>query len=144
MKKTLYSQAEMEKEASSFLHNLTEKEGATVLALKGDLGAGKTTFTQSLAKALNIQQALTSPTFVIQKSYTIPNHPFFNTLIHIDAYRLESADELFHLGFKELLSDNKNLICVEWPEKVPEAIPQDATTLLFSFINDTTREIDYA
>ncbi len=141
--KTLYSQAEMQKESENFLKTLMQKEGATVLGLKGDLGAGKTTFTQSLARACGITETLTSPTFVIQKTYKIPQPATFSSLIHIDAYRLESSDELLHLGFQELLQDPNNLICIEWPENVTEALPEDIKYLSFSFINEKTRTLSY-
>lgn len=101
---------------------------ATVLALSGDLGAGKTTFTQELAKTLGISEAVTSPTFVIMKKYST-NDGHFQTLVHIDAYRLEDEAELEVLGFKDELISPRNLIVIEWPEKVSGLVPKDAIGL---------------
>jgi tRNA threonylcarbamoyladenosine biosynthesis protein TsaE len=103
---------------------------AVVIALKGDLGAGKTTFTQMLAKELGIEETITSPTFVIQKRYKIKKGPDpFKKLIHIDAYRLESSDELLNLDWKELISNPENIICLEWPERVADIIPEDSVVI---------------
>jgi len=103
---------------------------AVVIALKGDLGAGKTTFTQMLAKELGIEETITSPTFVIQKRYEIKKGPDpFKKLIHIDAYRLDSSDELLNLDWKELISNPENIICLEWPERVQDIIPEDSVVI---------------
>ncbi len=118
-------------------------EGAVVLALTGDLGAGKTAFVKAVAKELGITEHITSPTFVIMKTYDLPpttNHGF-KTLTHIDAYRLESAHELEVLGWKELLADPDALIAIEWPEKVPGTIPNNAHNFTFEHIDETTRKI---
>lgn len=117
------------------------KSGATVVALKGDLGSGKTAFTKALAKGLGVSESVLSPTFVIEKIYKLPAGKNFNHLIHIDAYRLESANELRSIGWDEILSDAKNLIVIEWPEKVKGLIPKDAREIKFKFIDDKTREI---
>ena len=103
---------------------------ATVVALSGELGAGKTTFTQKIAKALGVEEAVTSPTFVLEKIYKLEGQKFTH-LIHIDAYRLNGAHELEVLGWKELLADSGNLILLEWPEKVVGAIPKDAIRISF-------------
>ncbi len=121
---------------------------ATVIALSGDLGAGKTTFTKSLAKSFDIKDVLTSPTFVILKRYTPEpeyvsgrvddavrvlqsqsrpqSQMLIENFIHIDAYRLKNEDELRRLSFDSLYQNNKNLICIEWPEMVAGLIPTDA------------------
>ena len=70
-----------------------KSEGAVVCALHGDLGAGKTTFTQTLARELGVEEIVTSPTFVIMKNYELTNQPF-EKLVHIDAYRIEEIDEM--------------------------------------------------
>jgi len=121
-------------------------EGAVVLALAGDLGAGKTAFVKAIAKELGITEHVTSPTFVIMKTYDLPpttNHGF-KTLTHIDAYRLESAHELEVLGWNELLADPDALIAIEWPEKVPGTIPNNAHHFAFEHVDETTRKITRA
>jgi tRNA threonylcarbamoyladenosine biosynthesis protein TsaE len=121
----------------------TQNEHAQVIALIGDLGAGKTAFTKELAKLLGIAYEITSPTFVIMKSYEIPAHPFFKKLVHIDAYRIEADDEMRVLGFNEILSDPTNLVCIEWPEKIENLIPKDAYTVSLTLNLDETRTITY-
>lgn len=120
-----------------------QKENAHVIALTGDLGAGKTAFTKEFAKLLGITHEITSPTFVIMKAYEIPGHLFFKKLVHIDAYRIESDDEMRVLGFNEILSDPTNLVCIEWPEKIEKLIPKDAYSVSLTLNLDETRTITY-
>jgi tRNA threonylcarbamoyladenosine biosynthesis protein TsaE len=114
-----------------FVLSLVPKsDAATLVTLSGELGAGKTTFAQGIARALGVQEMVTSPTFVIEKIYKL-EHQKWERLIHIDAYRLKSAHELEGLGWKELLTDSGNLIVLEWPERVAEAMPGDAIRISF-------------
>lgn len=108
---------------------------ATIVALSGELGAGKTTFVQGIAAALGVTETVSSPTFVIEKVYTLEGQPFEH-LIHIDAYRLKGAEELRHLGWDEKAADPHNLILVEWPERVQELIPLHAIRIRFDFDGD--------
>jgi tRNA threonylcarbamoyladenosine biosynthesis protein TsaE len=124
MKSTVKNLEEMQNLASDFVENLSPKENsATIVALSGDLGAGKTTFSQGVAKSLGVEENVVSPTFVIMKIYEIENINF-NHLIHIDAYRLEKKEELLNLGWQKIISDPKNLILIEWPERVGELIEE--------------------
>ena len=107
----------------------SDNNGARVLALSGNLGAGKTTLVQDLARQLGVKETVTSPTFVIMKRYDLPEGQRFDTLIHIDAYRVESPEELEILGLPEDLANPRNLICIEWAEKIPTLIPSSATKL---------------
>lgn len=151
--RTISSIPELETYAKGVLESLSglPHEGAVVLALAGDLGAGKTAFVKAVAKELGITEHITSPTFVIMKMYDLlvegnkaTRQQFgFKTLVHIDAYRLESAHELEVLGWKELCADPDALIAIEWPEKVPGAIPQNAHHFVFEHIDETTRKITY-
>ncbi|MBI2004644.1 tRNA (adenosine(37)-N6)-threonylcarbamoyltransferase complex ATPase subunit type 1 TsaE [Patescibacteria group bacterium] len=113
---------------------------ATIIALLGDLGAGKTTFVQALAKELGIADTIQSPTYVLMKSYHIPHHPRFARLIHIDAYRLEGAKEFAALRPERFLEDPHNLVCIEWPERVGGALPVPDMTLQFSSENAGEKE----
>lgn len=132
-----HSAEEMQAYAARFVASLSPREGgATVVALSGQLGAGKTTFTQGAAKALGVEEVVTSPTFVIEKVYALTEQSF-GRLIHIDAYRLESAHQLEVLEWEELLADPGNLILIEWPEQVPGAIPAGAAQLSFIVDGDT-------
>tara|TARA_B100000508_G_scaffold60333_2_gene47472 strand:+ start:28672 stop:29106 length:435 start_codon:yes stop_codon:yes gene_type:complete len=100
-----------------------DNEHATLLTLKGDLGAGKTAFTKELAKVLGIEEHITSPTFVLAKEYELENQKF-EKLIHIDAYRLEGEEGLEPIAFKEMLEDKESLVVLEWPERVEEELPE--------------------
>ncbi len=115
--------------------------GALVVGLYGDLGSGKTTFTQAFAKHLGITNNITSPTFVIEKIYKTTNGQFEN-LVHIDAYRLENAEELSVLSWKETVSNSKNLILIEWPERVVDILPVNHAKIMFRFISENEREIE--
>ena len=116
--------------------------GATVVALSGDLGSGKTTFAKSFAAVLGLRpEDVTSPTFVIEKRFDVGDHAHFKKFIHIDAYRLEKPGEIERLGWKQTVADPGNLILIEWPEKIGEALPGDAVRISFKFIDEKTREI---
>lgn len=113
---------------------------AAVVGLYGDLGAGKTTFVQAVARSLGVSERITSPTFLIVKRYKLKVKSF-RFLIHIDAYRLKSGDELRKLGFEELLRDSGNLIFVEWADRVVDILPKKQTKLFFEFVDENTRKI---
>lgn len=107
----------------------------SVLALHGDLGAGKTTFVRGLARAWGIAEAVTSPTFNL---YTI--YKGTRQLIHLDAYRLESGADLDALMIEDFLQ-SPWCLAVEWPERIPEALPEDALHLCLSIDEDQCHTI---
>lgn len=113
---------------------------ASVLALYGNLGAGKTALTKLLAQELGVREHVTSPTFVIQKSYPTA-HSRIRTLVHIDAYRLGTSAELATLGFKELLGDPRNLVVVEWAERVEDLLPPETLRVYLEVNMDTSRSV---
>jgi len=131
--------------ADSFIKDLpVSSNRAVVVGLSGDLGSGKTTFVQSVAKILKIEKYITSPTFVIQKRYKITSDKIsFENLIHIDAYRLESGEELLNLDWKEIVKNPKNLVFIEWPEKVEDILDDKIRKIYFKFIDEGVREISY-
>ncbi len=137
-----FSQKEISQIAQEIVAGLRARDCATIVALSGDLGAGKTTLTQSIARELGIQENVISPTFVIMKNYIIKNSQW-NNFVHIDAYRLNSCNELLNLGWNELINNPKNLILIEWPEKVQEIIPQNARNIFLSHKNEDEREISF-
>lgn len=135
------SLAETEKFAAEFVRKLApKKDEATLIVLSGELGSGKTTFVQCAARALGVKETITSPTFVLIKSYSLPATSY-QLLFHIDAYRLESGEELAKLGFEEIVANPQNLIFLEWPENVAEVLPSDILKIGFKFLDETTREI---
>ncbi len=129
--------------ARSVLASLTPEAGtAAVIRLVGDLGSGKTTFVRALAHGLGVDATeVTSPTFVVMKSYRT-THNTWRRFIHIDAYRLSTTEDARILALDEALSDPHTIICIEWPEHLKVVVPQKTTTLLFTFIDETTRKIE--
>lgn len=129
----MHTQEDMRAEAARFVAELAPGTRATVLPFSGELGAGKTTFVQGIARALGVEERVTSPTFVILKIYNLHDRPFKH-LVHMDAYRLKGKEHLRVLGWDALCADPGNLICIEWPEKIAGAIPADAipVTLRYS------------
>ena len=127
---------ELAQDAARFARRITPRQdSATVITLSGDLGAGKTSFAQAFAKALGVEEVVTSPTFVIEKIYRLEEQRFAR-LIHIDAYRLDDPHELEPLGFDELLRDPGNLILIEWPEKAGSLVPEYAVKIRFDIVGE--------
>lgn len=112
---------------------------AIVIGLSGELGSGKTTFVQGFAKELGIKERIISPTFVILKKFKIKNFKF---LTHIDAYRIKNYKEILDLGWKDMLVNPKNIILVEWPEKIKKIFPRQHFWLNFSHKGKNTRGVD--
>jgi tRNA threonylcarbamoyladenosine biosynthesis protein TsaE len=110
-------------------------DAATVLALTGDLGAGKTAFVKALAAQLGVSEAVTSPTFTIMRGYETEDDTW-EQLLHMDAYRIEDASELQPLRFQELLTAPNTIFCIEWADLIKEALPADALWLHFSNTDD--------
>jgi tRNA threonylcarbamoyladenosine biosynthesis protein TsaE len=111
-----------------------------VVALMGELGAGKTAFTQGLAKALGVKTVVNSPTFVLMKVYEA-RHKSIKQLVHIDAYRLESAEDLVELGVLEYMADPEVLVVIEWAERVKSIIPKGSNSLKFKSLAEGEKEI---
>ena len=107
----------------------------TVIAYRGDLGAGKTAFTRGLAKGLGVKESVTSPTYTIVNEYVSGSMPLF----HFDMYRLGSEDELFDIGWEDYL-DRGGICAVEWSENVWGAM-EDAIVVTISRIDEDTRKI---
>lgn len=139
-----FAQNEIDTVAGEILTALSpESSRATVVTLSGDLGAGKTTLTQAVARKLGVQENVVSPTFVIMKAYKLSGAKWKH-LIHIDAYRLESEKEIEHLGWQELVADPGNLILVEWPERIEKVLPTQLTKLSIGHTeHDGTRFLAY-
>jgi tRNA threonylcarbamoyladenosine biosynthesis protein TsaE len=108
---------------------------ALVIALQGDLGAGKTTFVQGFLKGLGIKKRATSPTFIIMRRYKIPRTLAVRRshLHHMDAYRLRKPEDVSSLGFKEILADRQNIILIEWPENIKGALPRRTRRIQFKY-----------
>jgi len=109
-----------EKETYQIAAKIAKKlKGGEIIALEGELGAGKTTFVKGLAKALKVKQRVTSPTFVLMKVYEcrMPKSEIRN-LVHVDCYRLDEPQELFYLGIEEYLNKKDTVVAIEWADKI--------------------------
>ena len=107
----------------------------TVLAYRGDLGAGKTAFTRGLAKGLGCGEIVTSPTYTIVNEYTSGRLPLF----HFDMYRLRSCDDLWDIGWEDYL-ERGGVCAVEWSENVEDAM-EDAVYVTIEKLGEETRRI---
>jgi len=109
--------------------------GSEVLAFVGNLGAGKTTFIQGLAHGLKIKSKIVSPTFILMRQY--------GDFYHLDLYRLEGdvKKEVENLGLFDILQDTKNIVAIEWAEKIKDNLPKNTKWITFENINEDTRKI---
>ena len=139
------STEETENLAAHVLERLATMGGvrgtSTIVALQGDLGAGKTVFAKGAARVLGVRDVVTSPTFVIQKVYQLPDTAPWKRLVHIDAYRLESEEELHSIGWDDVATDPGNLVIVEWPLQVGLGIPERALWIEFEQVDEHTRKV---
>ena len=138
----LVTESELHDIAKKVLETLSRSHSPTakVLFLEGDLGAGKTTFTKELAHGMGIiKEEVHSPTFILKKEYT-SNHHFFKKLIHIDAYRFDTPDEVSVLKLGNDIARHDTLIVIEWPSKLGGRVNEDMT-IAFSVVDDDTREV---
>ena len=103
---------------------------ALVISLEGDLGAGKTTFTQGFGKFLGVKERIQSPTFVILKIYKINKKSNFKNFIHVDAHRLKSKD-FEAIGWKDFVKNKNNIILVEWGNKIKNILPKNSLRIIF-------------
>lgn len=100
-----------------------------VIALEGDLGTGKTTFTQALARELGVKRPVTSPTFTLVGEYPLPGTS--RRLVHMDLYRLSGEADLDALGFYEYIQSG-DIVCIEWPDRAGDSIPENAIRIHFT------------
>lgn len=117
---------------------LSYKNGG-IIALSGEIGAGKTTFTQFLAKSLGVKPHLISPTFVVMRSYAIPQNPR-GKLYHIDLYRLETTINIADIGANEILNNPNNIILIEWPDKVKDQLPKNTLWIDIKIVDNKSRK----
>lgn len=113
-----------------------EIKDGRVVALSGELGSGKTTFTQGLLRSLGIKGPYTSPTFVIMKKYG-------KNIFHIDAYRVEEQD-ILDLGWEEIIGEPRNIIIVEWADRIKKIIPEDSLWIEFEWLGENNRKIKFS
>lgn len=131
---TYISRSEAQTEAIGEKFAASVPDG-TVVAMYGDLGAGKTAFVRGMARGMGISARVSSPTFTIVNEYTGSRE-----LLHFDMYRLEGADELFDIGWEDYLA--RNAVCaVEWSERVEDAFTGTETVVRIEKLGDNERKI---
>ena len=107
-----------------------KNKGALIFGLVGDLGSGKTTFIQGFMRGLGIKKRITSPSFLIMRSYKL-QATSYKKIYHIDCYRLKKPKELLVLGLREIFSDPENVILIEWADKIKKILPKEVIYLKF-------------
>ncbi|MFA5926983.1 MAG: tRNA (adenosine(37)-N6)-threonylcarbamoyltransferase complex ATPase subunit type 1 TsaE [Patescibacteria group bacterium] len=113
-----------------------------IFALSGDLGSGKTTFVKAFAKSMNVGQPITSPTFVLIKTYKIAEERIeANVLVHVDAYRLQGESDVEAIGLHEFMQRKDTIVLIEWPERVEGSLPDKTKHISFEYIDENTRKI---
>lgn len=135
LKRKTTSPEELKKIANLFAKEIAQtifnKKTALVLALSGDLGAGKTTFAQGFLRGLGVRGKITSPTFILMQRFSIPSRindkrlkiNDFRDAYHIDCYRIKNLNELKILNLKKIFSE-PNIVIIEWAEKIKKLLPK--------------------
>jgi len=142
-----------EKDTHQIAAKLAQKlKGGEIIALEGDLGAGKTTFVKGFARAFGIKKHVTSPTFVLLKVYEIRNKPArrsskseggkskIRNLVHVDCYRLDEPQELFYLGIEEYLNKPDTIVVIEWADKIKNYIKKFKKKIWIKIINKDNKK----
>lgn len=112
-----------------------------IFLLKGDLGAGKTTFVKGMGRALGVEEIISSPTFVIMRTFEVSGHPRFHLLCHVDLYRLPRIDEETLLALEEMMARDDVLVSIEWPERFGDDVPSTGVMLEYEHIDEFKRRI---
>ncbi|HFC76838.1 MAG TPA: tRNA (adenosine(37)-N6)-threonylcarbamoyltransferase complex ATPase subunit type 1 TsaE [Candidatus Moranbacteria bacterium] len=147
MKKIITKNANETKELGRSISK--DFQGGEIVCLEGDLGAGKTTFSQGILQGLGAEGPYTSPTFIVMKEYRIENNQIKNgkqgvkKIYHLDTYRVETSD-ILDLGWNELVANKNNVIIIEWSEKIKEIIPDNSFWVKFKHLPNNRREIIFS
>lgn len=117
-------------------------KGGEIICLEGDLGSGKTTFSQGILEGLGAEGSYTSPTFLVMKQYEkkIPNKNQIKNIYHVDTYRVGTED-ILNLGWEEITNSKENIVIVEWPERIREILPEICIKIKFESIDENKRRI---
>ncbi|MBW6440710.1 tRNA (adenosine(37)-N6)-threonylcarbamoyltransferase complex ATPase subunit type 1 TsaE [Patescibacteria group bacterium] len=127
---------------SQWLEINKSKNSNWLVCLYGDLGGGKTTFSQGIGEELGVKEIVNSPTFLIMKKYLSArkaNKKY--TLYHFDCYRISDAQEILDLGWEDIINGENNIILVEWPERIEKILPKTRLNLKFEVIGEDERKI---
>ncbi len=127
------SAAETKRLAAGYARHILRqgpRRRAVVLALRGELGGGKTTFAQGFLRGLGLKRTSPSPTFILWRRFGFRRRGF-SAVFHVDAYRMKRPRELFSLGLREILSKPEHIVLLEWPERLGASLPRDARRVEF-------------
>jgi tRNA threonylcarbamoyladenosine biosynthesis protein TsaE len=127
---------EIDAAAKKFLEAAGE---VRVIAISGEMGAGKTTFIQAICRSLGVPVEVNSPTFSLVNEYLTPEG---NTIFHFDLYRIESQEELYDMGYEEYFYSG-SLCLIEWPEKASNLIPDDALMVHIVVAENRSRLVQF-
>ncbi len=127
------------RETQKIAADLATETKSGIIALEGELGAGKTTFAQAFAKALGVESKVKSPTFNLIKKYKIPKQSKY--LYHIDCYRLKDHKEAIPLGIKDIFKETDAIILLEWPERIKKILPKNIIRVHIDHIDKNKRKI---
>jgi len=141
------SKAQTQKMAAALARKILRakniRKKALIISLRGDLGSGKTTFTQGFLKALGVREPVKSPTFVLIHHHKIPQpkkgarmpyairHMLYADIYHIDLYRLKNSREARHLKLKKIFKNPRAILMIEWPEIITSLLPKDTIQITF-------------
>ena len=139
------SEKETQKIAGNLALKIIRFKGPVVIALEGELGAGKTTFVKGFAQALGIKAKIKIPTFILMKKYPIVASGYSlmasRYLYHIDCYRVRDHRDLATLDLKSLFESPDNIVLIEWPERVSKILPKKITRIHIDHISKSERKI---
>jgi tRNA threonylcarbamoyladenosine biosynthesis protein TsaE len=138
-----YNENEIQEVARKIL-DLLRNNSINCVTLSGDLGSGKTTLVKNIGSLMGVSAVMSSPTYVIKNEYSV-DHGSFDSLIHVDLYRIESLEEMGGVGVMEDCMRAKNLVCIEWPDLLLENKPKSLSVLSIEIkdAGESSREIKY-
>lgn len=113
----------------------------SILALYGELGSGKTTFIQGLARGLGVKRRIISPTFVFIRQYPINHKSNAKMLYHVDLYRINETSEAQGLGLEEIFTDESAIVVIEWADRIKEILPKKRIDIFFDYLEENKRKI---
>lgn len=113
--------------------------GGEIVTLTGDLGAGKTTFTQSIAKAMEINEPVTSPTFTLMNEYCGNKLKLY----HFDMYRIDDIDEILETGLTEYFGNSDAVCIIEWAENIKPILPKKLIKIFIEKLGETERKFTF-
>ena len=118
--------------AKNFLLQFKSFDRSLVLALSGNLGAGKTTFIKSFIRSMGVKKRITSPTFLILRRFAI-NNKIFKNIFHVDAYRIKDEKDLRGINIRDVLKEPSNIVLVEWADRIKKVLPKETIWVKFKY-----------